>query len=218
MFIDDLTHMNNTKSQIRYVLPTVTIAFIAGYFFKWLVTEHLLSSADMTIWLGAFGTISAIVGAFVLGERQIHALWRNSVEVGEQCAGKKRAAFLAMATAAFNAIDRLDNQYRNTPQDRMRIRAVYHGDMFASLIEALTTIPVHELESVEAVIALAGLKKNMIDAQRWLDQFIAEKNKLDNGLHFFDAAIAVDLRACKTFAEAHYQSFVQALKNDMPVG
>jgi hypothetical protein len=113
-----------------------------------------------------------------------------------------------MATAAFNAVDRLDNQYRNTHQDRMRIRTVYHGDTFASLIEALTAIPVHELDTVEAVIALVGLKKNMIDAQRWLDQFVAEKNRLDDdALH-----TAVDLRACKTFAEAHYQGFVQALK------
>jgi uncharacterized membrane protein YccC len=205
--------MTSLKNKIQYVIPTVIVAFIAGYFFKWLVTEHLLSSTDMTIWLGAFGTIAAIVGAFALGERQIHALWRNVVEVGEQCVGKKRAAFLAMATAAFHAIDRLDNQYRNTHHDRMRIRAVYHGDTFASLIEALTAIPLHELESPDAAIALAGLRKNMIAAQHLIDPYVAGKNKLDSvNLPFPDALPPLDLRSCKTHAEAHFRALENALK------
>lgn len=211
------SQMNNSKINIRTVIPTVTIAFITGYFFKWLVAEHLLSSADMTIWLGAFGTIAAIVGAFVLGERQIHALWRNAFEVGEQCAGKKRAALLAMATAAFHAIDRLDNQYRNTHEDRMRIRTVYHGDTFASLIEALMSIPVHELPTVEAAVALAGLKKNMIDAHKSLERFVAAKNKTNGGdVLFPDAVASLDLRGCKTHAELHYRALEKALKCEDP--
>jgi hypothetical protein len=205
--------MTSLKNKIHYVIPSVITAFIAGYFFKWLVAEHLLSSADMTIWLGAFGTIAAIVGAFVLGERQIHALWRNAVEVGEQCAGQKRAALLAMATAAFDAIDRLDDQYRNTHQDRLRIRAVYHGETFATLIEALTTIRLHELDSPDAAIALAGLRKNMVELQHLIDPFVAGKNRRDGvDVLFPDAVLPLDLRSCKTYAEAHYRVLEKALK------
>ena len=121
-----LSHMNNTKIKLWQILPTIIVAFVAGYFFKWLVTEHLISNADMAIWLGALCTICAIVGAFVLGERQIHVLWKAAFAADERYACKKRASFLAMATAAYRAMDHLDVQYENTYQDRMRIRIIYH--------------------------------------------------------------------------------------------
>jgi hypothetical protein len=200
--------MNNTNTNIQFVIPTVIVGFIAGYFFKWLATEHLLSSADMTIWLGAFGTIAAIVGAFVMGERQIHALWRNIVEIGEQCAGKKRATYLAMVTTAYNALNDLDNTYGNAYQDRMRIRILYHSDTFASMIGALAAIPIHDLESAEAAVALAGLKKNMVDAQEAIELYLVSgyprAYKPGTDVLFPERVTSVDLRARKAFASMHY--------------
>jgi hypothetical protein len=203
--------MNNTKIKLWQVLPTVIIAFIAGYFFKWLTKDHSITDAETAIWLAALGTICAIVGAFVLGERQIHVLWKTSATVAEQYVNKKRASILAMATAAYSAMDRLDSQYRNTLQERMRIRVAYHGDTFASLIEALAAIPLHEFDSAEAATALAGLKKNMTDAQHLIDQFIAGKNRTKDVL-FPESLAGIDLRSCKTNAESHYQCLMQALK------
>jgi hypothetical protein len=202
--------MNNTKIKLWQVLPTVIIAFIAGYFFKWLTKEHSITDAETAIWLAALGTICAIVGAFVLGERQIYALWKTSAAADEQYVGKKRASILAMATAAYSAMDRLDSQYGNTLQERMRVRVAYHGDTFASLIEALAAIPIHEFESVEAATAMAGLKKNMIEAQHLVDQFIEARSKPEEVL--FSESKGIDLRQYKIHAESHYRTLAQLLK------
>jgi hypothetical protein len=198
------------KTKIWSVIPTVIIAFMAGYFFKWLTKDHSITDAETTIWLAALGTICTIVGAFVLGERQIHVLWKSTRLTSEQCESKKHASILAMATAAYSAMGRLDGQYRNTLQERMRIRVAYHADTFASLIEALATIPLHELDSAETAIAMAGLKKNMIDAQQLIDQFIAARNKPEEIL--FSESKGIDLRLCKTHAESHYQVLTRALE------
>jgi hypothetical protein len=204
--------MNIRKISAHQLLPTITIAFIAGYFFNWLTKEHVLTSDYLFTWLGAFTTIAAIVGAFALGERQNHVLWQHSLQADAQSSDKKRASFLVIATAAHSAMVRLSDHYRGTHQDRMRIRAVYHGDTFASLIEALAAIPAHELDSLEAVVALAGLRKNMLDAQRMIEPFIAAKNKPDDDASTISQGAGLDLRTMKIYAESHYEQLAQALK------
>lgn len=195
----------------QQVAPITLVAFIAGYFFKWLTKDHLNAGAETAIWLGALGTICAIVGAFVLGERQIHVLWKTSLIADEKCTHKKRASYLGIVTAAHDAIVQLDQRYGNTHADRMGIRAVYHADTFASLLESLASIPMHELESADATIALAGLKRNMIEAQYLIDRFIASWNRSGDVL-FPDPIKGIDLRLCKAHAESHYQTLVKELK------
>jgi hypothetical protein len=55
----------------------------------------------------------------------------------------------------------------------MCIRVAYHAETFASRIKAPAAISLHEFESADVATALAGLKKNMIEAQHLIDQFIA---------------------------------------------
>ena len=202
--------MNNIKIKLWQVLPTVTVAFVAGYLFNWMLKEH--SVTETAIWLGAFGTISAIVFAFVLGERQIHVLWRASLSSAEQCAVKKHASFRAIVTAALEAMAGLEDHYCNTHQDKMRIRIAYHGDTFASLIEALSIILVHELGTSDAAIALAGLKKNMMDAQRDIEALLALASQ-PVGVEGLPAPVAkIDLIQYKACADLHGWKFQQALK------
>jgi hypothetical protein len=157
-------------------------------------------------------TIAAIVGAFVLGERQNHLLFEHALHPDNQLTNKKRASFLVIVGAANSAMVRLSDHYRNTHQDRMRIRVVYHSDTFASLTEALAAIPVHELDSLEAAVALAGLKKNMLDAQRVIEPFIAAKNKSDDDALSAVLGAGLDLRMMKMYAASHHEQFAQALK------
>lgn len=202
--------MNNIKTNLWQVLPTVTVAFVTGYLFNWMLKEH--SVTETTLWLGAFGTISAIVCAFILGERQIHMLWRASLASAEQCAIKKRASFRAIVTAALEAMAGLEDHYCNTHQDKMRIRIAYHGDTFVSLIEALSIIPVYELGTSDAAIALAGLKKNMMDAQRDIEALLALANQ-PVGMDDLPAPVArIDLIQYKACADLHGWKFQQALK------
>lgn len=114
--------------------------------------------------------------------------------------------------AAFDSINRLKDQYSDTRDDRLRIRADYHGDTFASMIEALAAIPMYELNSVDATIALAGFKKNMIEIQHLADQFVADRNKRGADILFPGSMAMLDLRQYKAQAESHKQVFVNALK------
>ncbi len=209
--------MNNTKTQIRYALPTIVVAFITGYFFNWLAKDHWITNAELSLWLGACATICAIVGAFVLGERQSHVLWKASAATAAQGVDKKRATYLAIVTTAYNAIDDLDNTYGNAYQDRMRIRVLYHSDTFASMIGALTAIPIHDLEAAEAAVALAGLKKNMVDAQEAIELYLVSgyprAYKPGTDVLFPERVTSVDLRAFKAFASMHYAVLEKVLKS-----
>jgi hypothetical protein len=46
--------MNSVHIRIRQLLPAIIIAFIAGYFFNWLMKEHLLSDDYLFTWAGRF--------------------------------------------------------------------------------------------------------------------------------------------------------------------
>ncbi len=66
--------MNNAKLKLRQLFPTVIAAFIAGYFFKWMIKDHTLVDTELTGWIGALSTVAAIAVVFFLGERQIGIL------------------------------------------------------------------------------------------------------------------------------------------------
>jgi hypothetical protein len=204
--------MNVIKIKSWQVVPIFAVAFITGYFFKWLTKDHSISEVNAVIWLSVLTTFSAIVIAFVLGAHQANAVWKSSIAVDEQSADRSRASFVGIVTAAFGAMDSLDDRYQHTHADRMRLRVAYQADTFATLIEALAVIPVHRLESVDAVIALVGLRKNMVDAQLLIERYIADKSRYQEGQPVADAGKGLDLRACKAHAASHYRNLVQALK------
>jgi hypothetical protein len=201
--------MNTIKTNLWQFALTVIVAFIAGCFFKWHMWNLSLTTADLSLWLGACVAILMIVMAFFFGERRANALWQRALHTDETTAAKKLASFRAIATAAHGAIHRLDDRYQNTHEDRLRVRVVYQGEVFAGLIAALAAIPVHELETVEVVVALAGLRKTMIDAQGMIDLFIAAKNRRDDDVRWPESLKGIDLRACKAAAELHYQTLVR---------
>jgi hypothetical protein len=203
--------MSTSKTKLGYVTLIVGIAFITGYLCQGLGGGKALGNMGMT-WLVTANVVLSIIGAYVLGERQAQAAWESVLGSAESRGEKAEAAVMRIATAAHSAIELLDDRYRDTNQDRMRLRVVYFADTFSTLIEALSAIPVHELTSVEAVIALVGLRKNMSEAQLLIERYVA-----DQAAHQRDAAMmgkGLDLRACKAHASSHYHELVRALKTD----
>jgi hypothetical protein len=200
--------MNPIKIKIWQVAPTATTAFITGVTFQWLVGKHPLVESNMPIAASAALIVLAIVAAFAFGERQMHVLWKSALQSDIDRTGKRKEATLAIATAAWKAIEQLDFQYRDTHTDRLRIRAVYHGDTFGSLIEALASIPAYEIEPTEAAIALAGLKKNLNEIRQAVDAFMAGVSKSTVDVLMLNALPVLDLRACKSYAELHYRKLM----------
>jgi hypothetical protein len=197
--------MNNKKITLWQIASTVAVAFITGGAFQWLIGEQV-AAANISVGLGTT-LILAIVAAFALGERQMHTLWESALtDIGRS--GRRKEAVLAMATAAWKAIEQLDFQYRDTHEDRLRIRAVYHSDTFGSLIEALGSVPAYEIEPTEAAIALAGLKKNLNAIWLAVDTFMAGGGRPHADVLFLNALPVLDLRASKSYAELHYRKLM----------
>jgi hypothetical protein len=198
--------MNNKKIKLWQIASTVAVGFISGGAFQWLIGERV-AAANISVVLGV-AIILAIVAAFTLGECQMHTLWESALQTDISRSSRRKEAVLAMATAAWKAIEQLDFQYRDTHTDRLRIRAVYHSDTFGSLIEALASIPAYEIEPTEAAIALAGLKKNLNEIRQAVDAFMAGEHRHYTDVLVLNALPVLDLRACKSYAELHYRKLM----------
>jgi len=198
--------MDNTKTWVW--LACAASALLAGCLFEWHAHD-LPWNAALPFCLAALALIVPVFAAYLLGGRHVADIWERSMQAEDVHADRRRAAFLAIAKAAHDALMRLDDRYRNTFEHQMQLRAVYQSDASAALAEALASIPVHELPTVEAMVALAGLKRNMAEAMRDLDQLLALKNKpcIDASEPLFEA----DLRGYKANADLHYRNFTQAL-------
>jgi hypothetical protein len=198
--------MKRIRIRIWQITSATTLSFIAGSIFQWLTGEHAITSSWASP--GAAAIILAIIAAFILGEQQMHALWKSVLQNNIDRAEKRKEATLAIATAAWKTIEQLDFQYRDTHTDRLRIRAVYHSDTFGSLIEALGSIPAYEIEPTEAAIALAGLKKNLNEIRQAVDAFMAGEHRHYTDVLVLNALPVLDLRACKSYAELHYRKLM----------
>ena len=155
--------------------------------------------------------MSAFVATILIGERQLQSLWKAVLDQNEQYTQKSHTAHLAVAKAAYLALDRMQDRYAATRTDLLRIRVIYQADTFTSLIAALKAIPLHELDSAEAAIALSGLQNNMCKAQLPIEQLIALKARLEQDDLPKDAIRGIDLRANKAYAEMHYRELVRIL-------
>ncbi|MDQ7969281.1 MAG: hypothetical protein REI95_06515 [Oxalicibacterium faecigallinarum] len=153
--------------------------------------------------------MSAFVAAILVGERQLHSLWKAVLDQNEQYTKRSHDAYLAVAKAAYQTLERMQDRYAVNRTDLLRVRVIYQADAFSSLIAALKAIPLHELDSAEAAVALAGLQNNMCNAQLTIEQLMALKARLEQDDLPKDAIKSIDLRSYKAHAEMHYRTLVR---------
>jgi hypothetical protein len=200
--------MNNTNIRLWQITSTAVAAFLCGITFEWLIGAAPAPAIDTSGAVGATIVILSIIAAFILGERQMYVLCRGKLSNDLGSTEKRKEAALAMATAAWKAVDQLDAQYRDTHEDRLRLCAVYHSDIFGGLIEALASIPAYEMQPTEAAIALAGLKKNLNEIRHAADAFIAGASSRNTDMLLLNALPVLELRANKNYAELHYRKLI----------
>ena len=193
-----------TKIKLPQAFLVIAFAFIAGYFFCQLIAGQWTTDMVLHLWFSAAISMSAFVAAILVGERQLQSLWKAVLDQNERYTQRSHTAHLAVAKAAYLALERMQDRYAATRTDLLRIRVIYQADTFTSLIAALKAIPVHELDSAEAAIALSGLQNNMSNAQLAIEQLMALKSRLEQDDLPKDAIRGIDLRAYKAYAEMHY--------------
>lgn len=204
--------MNNPRSGIWQLLPTILVAalaaFVTSYFANRLINTQPEADSSVLLWLVVCGILAAIVAAFTIGQRQVVALWRKAAAREQRAQERRLASWRQLAEKVHTTLMDLADQYEDTPEDRLRIRIVYHKDTFAALLAALEAVPVHELGSAEAAVALCGLKRNLRDAHYLVGLYAS--STLPGNLST-PLASRIDLRPCKAFAEIHYMNFKRSM-------
>lgn len=197
-----------TKIKLPQAFLVIAFAFIAGYFFCQLITAPWATDMALQLWFSAAVSMSAFVAAIFVGERQLHSLWKAVLDQNEQYTKRSHDAYLAVAKAAYQTLERMQDRYAVNRTDLLRVRVIYQADTFSSLIAALKAIPLHELDSAEAAVALAGLQNNMCNAQLAIEQLMVLKARLEQDDLPKDAIKSIDLRSYKAHAEMHYRTLV----------
>lgn len=198
-----------TKQCKSWPMSLLVIGIVLVVIFVWIFKE----SAGEKVITASIALISmlAVATAYFLGERKA-AYWESDFADMEAAAEQKRAAWRRIVTVSHETMKMLEGAYYNTPSSRMQLRKAYHSDTFSVLIDALSAVPVHELEQVEAIVALMGLKKNMIEAQQVLDAMLAAPLQWHLESIPDDQVASVSLIFCKAQAETHYDNFMRAFR------
>lgn len=113
-------------------------------------------------WAQALGTVVAIAGAFFVGMHQAK-MTLLATEVSTKMALRgKRNSVIAVVDAACKRVDDLCLVIRPTDEGRAKLWMVYHPSIFESMVNALSSAPVYELESAPAVEALLRFRDQYV--------------------------------------------------------
>ncbi|MBB3122487.1 hypothetical protein [Pseudoduganella violacea] len=121
-------------------------------------------SSEAASWVQAIGSIAAIFGAFMFGERQARHAHNTAVAMQDRDRAGKSAAVLAICSAASSNVALIERIFCIRPYDGLRRLAEFQKSSTEHIIRALQAIPVHEVGSARAVTALLST----IDNLQWL--------------------------------------------------
>lgn len=166
------------KNSFNETVKGIAIAggiFLLGLLIGRTVTSPIIVAGEAASWAQFLGGILAVIAAYVFGERQSRAAMQNALNLQTLELQRKRDALLAILQAARTATQRLEERYTLTPQGKNKFRGCYDAAAYAGFLEAVSAISVLDLGSVEAVLAITGLKKAMSEIQTRAAVFIDTK-------------------------------------------
>jgi hypothetical protein len=138
-----------------------------------------MESANVASWVQAFGSIAAIIGAYLVGERQAQATLRNELKLKQHDLEKKYGSILAIAAAAVNHAVNMESLYRDGPATALFVFITYDEQATNDVLNALAAVPVHEIGSFNAVTAFLRMKKSFIYLNQHLSKDYELLRKLD---------------------------------------
>lgn len=134
----------------------------------WII--YLLSKPAAPGWMQAIGAIIALVVAVWVPNRQANKTRKE-----------RRESMLAVAEAAQEYARRIRDVVNESdfsiPQLSPRIYEVYDASVIRGVVRALRAIPVHDLGSRNAVIAILSLTDQMVFLEKAMQKFIAGPQK-----------------------------------------
>lgn len=128
----------------RTAMSALTLVLV-GCLIRWGIREDL-KAADWASWVQAFGSIGAIVGAWIIGRAQSKSALEHALQLRDREHVERVRALFPIAARAFELVQDLERE----PCDSY-YQITYSESSFRTCLKALAAIPLHELGSYALV-------------------------------------------------------------------
>lgn len=167
-------------------VPITVLVAVAGAALFFHYQPH--KSGDVAAWVQATGAVIAIIGTYIVGERQWRAAIRSVEEAQRIRDAAGRASMLAVIRAAYSRACEI-RRALDDPAPPLRMYDAYHSSIIESLLNIMKGMPVHELgneSAIEAFVIYSGQFAFLRDAlEKYVKgpngdpEFVAELTKLE---------------------------------------
>lgn len=171
--------------------------------FMWQLPK---SSSEWAAWVQAFGSIAALGGAYWLGREQ--ARFADNLEIE-----KKRRAILSIGDVARERAclirsllpsDEGELAFEHIFPVQAKLMTEYHSSISDGIVSAIKNIPIHEVGSTKAIIALQDLEVQFGFLDKDISNFIKGPMRLE---------VFADLFSCLEPGSNEYIEAEVSLKN-----
>lgn len=129
---------------------------------------------DFATWCGAAGTTLAVVGAFLIGERQAAAARKQIVEQEHQRWLDQVENLKAILQACDEQISRLQDRYPMHDGGKLLVARTYESTVMEALSNALATVNLASLRTSVAITKLILVQRAFNGLRRRVDDFLME--------------------------------------------
>lgn len=130
------------------------------------------NSGNVAAWVQAVGSIAAIVGAYIVGERQAKATLHATQEAHQLAKRTRRDGMFSVVKAARSRAKEF-GEALDDPYPPSRMYDVYHPSIIDSLVELLNKVPVHELGSEQAIGAFVIFSGQFTFLKKAMAEYLA---------------------------------------------
>lgn len=158
--------MERTIWSIAQAITLATVALAVGAVLLYMILMvPVLDSANSAAWVQAVGSIMAIVGAYLVGERQVQGALRSVREAQRLELSRKNASILGIAAEANRIGLAVAKAFEGGGMNSIAVTLSYDERLADDVVNALAALPFHDLGSYEAVTSLFRLKNEMVKLQ-----------------------------------------------------
>lgn len=161
------------------------------------------SCMDATVsayWVQAVGSITAIVFAYFLGDRQSRVALRAVSEADRLAAYRKVKAILAVTDAAQSHAFGAMKAFNEDGFDYLVLKLRYDDETMKNLIDAFAAIPIHELGTYNSVAAILRIRNSMRYFQNHINRCMAQaeasRDPSTGGVKSFQLFDTAAIRMC----------------------
>lgn len=150
-------NMIRVWQRIEICFALAALAIVVAF----LVYAFKLHSDGAAAWVQAIGSIAAIIGAFEVGRRQADAARKQAIDMNAATHRRQREAIAAIVQGSWDQAHSVAQLMVKMPPQLFYQTLLMSVHSIPESRAGLARIPLHELGSYEAVVAITGLLGNL---------------------------------------------------------